>query len=234
MPDGPVPTVSRRELLRGMGLAGTAILVPSLPTTKPATGAPPGAVGDEVAPPSRPGQTPPTARLEALTVEEAEILEAVMARLVPSDENGPGAVEAGALTYVDRALAGFLARYRETYRSNLLALDRYARITRGARFGDLSASDQDAVLRQVEDGSAAAASEAGFDGASEAFFTLLLNHTREGVFGDPYYGGNTSFIGWELLGYPGLRTAFTAADQELLEAGQLPSVRRSAYDPQSY
>ena len=37
----------------------------------------------------------------------------------------------------------------------------------------------------------------------------------------PYYGGNANFVGWDLLGYPGVRTMVTAADQKALEAGQL-------------
>ena len=60
----------------------------------------------------------------------------------------------------------------------------------------------------------------GFAGAA-SFFAMVLAHTRQGMFGDPYYGGNVNFVGWDLIGYPGLRTMVTAADQKALE--DLPS-----------
>ena len=57
---------------------------------------------------------------------------------------------------------------------------------------------------------------------------MLRAHTWQGTFGDPYYGGNRHYIGWNLLGYPGVRTAVTADDQRL---GVVPRpLRRSAYD----
>ena len=43
----------------------------------------------------------------------------------------------------------------------------------------------------------------------------MLGHTLEGTFGDPHYGGNQDFIGWDLIGYPGLRLAVTAEQQRM-------------------
>ena len=37
----------------------------------------------------------------------------------------------------------------------------------------------------------------------------------EGMFGDPYYGGNANFVGWDLLGHPGIKLVFTAEEQKL-------------------
>jgi gluconate 2-dehydrogenase gamma chain len=56
----------------------------------------------------------------------------------------------------------------------------------------------------------------------------VLGHTLEGTFGDPYYGGNRDFIGWELIGYPGLRLAVTA-EQQRMDA-ELEPLQSSAYD----
>ena len=41
----------------------------------------------------------------------------------------------------------------------------------------------------------------------------LLAHARQGMFGDPSYGGNVDRAGWALLGYSGPRPVWTAADQ---------------------
>ena len=78
--------------------------------------------------------------LENLTAAESDILDAVVARLIPTDEHGPGATEARAAHYIDRALGGALASSRQTYTAGLAALDRYARSSRGAAFCGPTAS----------------------------------------------------------------------------------------------
>ena len=57
--------------------------------------------------------------IENLTAAEADLLEAICARIIPSDANGPGAREARAAHYIDRALGGALAESREAYRAGL-------------------------------------------------------------------------------------------------------------------
>ena len=46
--------------------------------------------------------------IENLTAYEADLLEAICARIIPTDANGPGAREARAAQYIDRALGGAL------------------------------------------------------------------------------------------------------------------------------
>jgi len=58
----------------------------------------------------------------------------------------------------------------------------------------------------------------------------VLSHTRQGMFADPYYGGNANFVGWDLINYPGVRTSVTSADQLAMERGQLKPNHKSAYD----
>jgi gluconate 2-dehydrogenase gamma chain len=171
--------------------------------------------------------------LETLTAQEADLLDLIVARLIPSDALGPGAREARAVRYIDRALNGALAGSRDAYRSGLAAFDRYCQMSRGKPFAQLTAIEQDSVLIDMETG-AATGSGAGFAGSSAQFFALMLNHTRQGTFGDPYYGGNADFVGWDLLGYPGVRTAVSASDQQALERDQLKPNHRSAYDTEMF
>jgi len=158
-----------------------------------------------------------------LSPAEAATLEAVVARLIPNDGNGPGALEAGASRYIDGALGDALAAHRPAYAAGLAALDAYARTAAGAAFAELAPERQDAVLTDLEQNRAT-----GFTPSSAAFFDLVLGHTLEGTFGDPNYGGNRDFIGWELLGYPGLALAVTA-EQQRMSAAPTPDYR-SAYD----
>jgi gluconate 2-dehydrogenase gamma chain len=160
---------------------------------------------------------------ETLSAAEAETLEAITARLIPSDANGPGALEAQAARYIDRALGGALASSHDAYRSGLAAIDGYARLSKGSPFAKLSAADQDAILRDME-GNAAS----GFVPDAATFFNLVRAHTIQGTFCDPYYGGNTDFVGWDLIGYPGVRLAVTPNEQRL--DPRLTPTHRSAYE----
>jgi gluconate 2-dehydrogenase gamma chain len=200
--------VTRREWLRRATAAGAVAAV-----------APVGAV----AAPAEPARSPQGDPLETLTAVEAAVLDAFVARLIPADANGPGAREAKAARYIDRALGGALAPSREAYRTGLAAVDAHARKTKGAPFAQLAAADQDDVLRDVESNTAT-----GFASSASAFFSLVRTHTLQGTFSDPHYGGNADFVGWDLIGYPGPRLAVGAADQQL--DAKIAPVRRSAYD----
>jgi len=140
------------------------------------------------------------------------ILEHAVARLVPADELGPGAREAGVAVYIARTLAEHDTRFVDTYVRGLTALDAYARTAHGSPFVDLAADAQDAALRALEQGEVD-----GVDEGAAPFFELLLRHTREGMFGDPHWGGNADGIGWSLLGYPGPRGVWSARDQALAD-----------------
>ena len=228
--DGGPPTasISRRDLLRAAGAAGAAALIPgsaravrssesfSLPLLRE-TGTR-GAAGTRIAGP-----------LVNLTARETEILAAMADRLIPSDELGPGAVEAGALRFIDRLLSEAGSGSLDAYRAGIAALDRYSRYSRGAPFVELSPRDQDSLLIDVQSGSATGAAT-GFRGSSGSFFNMVKSHTWRGTFGDPEYGGNVDFIGWDILRYPGVRMGITEEDQKRLEADELEPVRQSAYD----
>jgi gluconate 2-dehydrogenase gamma chain len=231
MADSSRSRISRRALLKAAGMAAaTAAGAEVSRAGRPDEGPPLSAAAPEVSAHHH-EQAAPREALEALTAEEAALLAAIAARLIPADANGPGAVEAGAIAYIDRALAGFLSSSREAYRRGLAALERYARSSRGKPFGELLPVDQDSLLIDVETG-AATRSGAGFDGSSAAFFAMVRAHTWQGTFGDPYYGGNRDYIGWNLLGYPGVRTAVAPEDQRL---GVVPRpLRRSAYDTDTF
>ena len=98
--------LSRRSLFKQLGLASAATAVSG---TSLASGvAAPAA-------PVAPAPMPAGEALETLTAAEAEALEAIVSRLIPTDENGPGATEARAAHYIDRALAGPLVSSRAAY-----------------------------------------------------------------------------------------------------------------------
>lgn len=209
--------VSRRELLRRAGLAGAALTIPVSQAT-------PAEFLDQAKPAAAtPAAAPRREQVENLTATEMDMLEAICARIIPTDANGPGAREARAAHYIDRALGGALSGSRQAYTSGLAAFDAYCRSSRRAPFIELSTRDQDSVLIDVETGAAT-----GFAGSSGGFFAMVRTHTLQGTFGDPYYGGNANFVGWDLIGYPGVRLTATANDQRM-DVSPAPT-HMSAYD----
>jgi gluconate 2-dehydrogenase gamma chain len=166
--------------------------------------------------------TPARGAFQVLNATEAATLEAVVARLIPSDDSGPGAKEARAADYIDRSLAGYLAGSRKAYADGLAAVDAYAQASKGSPFAKLSPADQDAILTAMQKNEAM-----GFVPNSAAFFNLVLTHTIQGTFCDPAYGGNANFIGWDMIGYPGLRMA-VAPEEQRMSVKPKPR-RQSAY-----
>ena len=140
------------------------------------------------------------AQQNALTPAQMKTLTAFIDRLIPRDELGPGAVEAGAQIYIDRVLAGPNASEKTSFVQGLEAADAAGRRIHGAAFADLSADQRDQVITEM---------------LNTPFFNRARRLTLEGMFGDPYYGGNRNFAGWDLIRYPGPRPAVAADDQKL-------------------
>ncbi|TIN23340.1 gluconate 2-dehydrogenase subunit 3 family protein [Mesorhizobium sp.] len=164
--------------------------------------------------------------------QEVKTLKAAFDRLMPGDEFGPSASEAGCLDFLDAQLAGgygegstvyregpaqpheeqmlqkaqFIATPRERYRTGLKALEAYTLKTDGASFADLQPNRKDEILAGMEDGKI----ELGKDVNTKAFFELMLTNVREGYFADPLYGGNKDMAGWKMIGFPGSRYDYRA------------------------
>lgn len=175
---------------------------------------------------------PQPARLggyQVLTDETArKNLTAVFDRLIPADELGPSASEAGCIEFIDNELAGdygsgaalylqgplrpeneaalmgspqFLAPPRERYLAGLQALEAWAQRTYHTAFHALTPAQIDACLTGLESGQLTLAADVD----SRAFFELMLQNAREGYLADPMYGGNKNMAGWKMIGFPGAR-----------------------------
>ena len=160
----------------------------------------------------------------ALDATARETLAAFVDRIVPADSTGPGALESGAPDYIARALGDFLAPERPSIVKALADIEAYALQSKGKPFRSMGPVERDAVI-----GAMAANEAKGFEPDSRAVFLRLRQLTIEGMFSDPYYGGNKGFAGWDLLRYPGSRMAVAPDDQKL----EMPkATRRSAYGAQ--
>lgn len=174
----PFQSVSRRDLLAGAAATLACAFVPTYSL----------------------GSARRLTSREVLTLTERHSLEAIVSRIIPADADGPGALEAGCARYIESTLGDAYRYLRKTYSAGLAALDSHAKSTGGKSFTALGVTEQDKILAEFEQNT-----PVGNYGESAAFFDLVRSHTLEGMFGDPSYGGNANFVGWDLIGYPGPR-----------------------------
>ena len=133
---------------------------------------------------------------------EWKTVEAITARIIPTDDD-PGAVEAGSVNFIDKALANEDAELRGEYEVGLPGIDAVSTHRFGRPFVELEAAQQDAVLVALESGKALGWPAGGV--TADRFFETLRTHTLWGFLADPRYGGNRDYVGWKLMGYPGPR-----------------------------
>jgi len=164
----------------------------------------------------------PAAQVPAtvFSAEQRRILDAFIDRLIPKDEIGPGAVECGVGDYIDRCMADFLAAEKPAFLEGLTALDVYALRTQGTAFASLTAEKRDAVLMAIDNNQVP---------DLRGFFNRVRRLTLEGMFGDPAYGGNKNFAGWDLIRYPGAKLAVGPEDQRMKTAPT--PYRKELYGP---
>ncbi len=134
-----------------------------------------------------------------LTVDEARTLAAICDQIIPPDEH-PGAAWAGVVNYIDRQLCGPLQHLRPTYRQGLACVEKSSRVRYGASFATTAEAKQIELLTLMEQGHAP--SEVWKQNSSAEFFSLLVDHTMQGFYGDPRHGGNREGASWKMLGVP--------------------------------
>jgi gluconate 2-dehydrogenase gamma chain len=207
---GPRNPARRRLLQAAAGAAAVAL---------PSGGASAQQAPHPAAPPaeSRAAQSPKV--YVFFNPAEAAFIEAALARLIPKDESGPGAIEAGVPEYVDRQLAGAWGAGERLYRAGpwhagtpsqgyqlpFTPAEMFRAALKGvdASFPKMSARDQDAHLDALQK------EKRDLGGVpSNIFFESLLEVTIEGFFSDPAYGGNRDMAAWKMIGFPGAYADF--------------------------
>jgi len=143
----------------------------------------------------------PPVKFEFFTPEEAVEIEAITARIIPTDE-APGAREAGVVYFIDRALVTFGTEDQKTYREGLPEL--HARVSEmfpiATKFSSLAAEQQDEVLRSFDEGGPARRRAFRARPGAQSFFDTLRQHTIAGFLIDPDFGGNHDGVGWKVIG----------------------------------
>ena len=231
MNDEKAPSPSRRQLFKSltlvpiaaMGVAGCA-----KESDKPTgtTGAAPGnssaASGNSSA---ASGSYQPT----FFNAPEWAFVLAACDRLIPIDNIGPSAGQAGVPEFIDRHMQtpyasgdiwymqgpfveaapqfGYQGRLpvRDILRVGIKGIDAHCQKQfSGKTFAQLEHADQETLLKAAEAGTLQLENI-----SAKEFFTQLLNETRMGYFCDPQHGGNKNMSAWKMIGYPGMRADYT-------------------------
>jgi gluconate 2-dehydrogenase gamma chain len=179
------------------------------------------------------------------SAEEAAAVDAIVDRLIPTDELGPGAKDSGVTTFIDRQLMGPYGGHdwlymqgpfaaaplptqglqspltpRQQYRLGLAALESYCKTSLGGRsFVQLTIEEQEKLLTGMEKGDVTLPNF-----SSKMLFSAVYANTMEGYFADPIYGGNRDMAGWKLVGFPGVRYDYRDVIQNPNQAYALPPV----------
>jgi len=164
-----------------------------------------------------------------LSQAEVAFIDAAVSHLIPKDELGPGAKEAGVTYFIDQQLFGgygsMARKYTQgpwpegtpqqgyqspltpaaVYRAGIRDTNAHCQKTYGKTFDALSRAQQDEVLKGLDGGKIELEQV-----RSQFFFNMLLNNTIEGFFADPVYGGNRDKAGWKLVGFPGVAAVYTS------------------------
>jgi gluconate 2-dehydrogenase gamma chain len=222
--------VSRRVLIQATGAIGASIL-PAAVTRDAASSQEleksRGNAASTLPPLPNPSISWPQATTYLfLNIEEVAFIEAAVARLIPADDQAPGAIEAGVPNYIDKQLGGAWGAGERLYRSGpwqagtpsqgyqlpftpaelfrtaMKAIN--AELEKaGTPFAQMSVDQQDAYLHALEAGGK------DLGGApSEVFFDHLWQCTVEGFFSDPVYGGNRNMVAWRMIGFPGAYASY--------------------------
>jgi gluconate 2-dehydrogenase gamma chain len=229
--------VSRRTVIKATGAIGTAMLPAgaAIGTTN--------AKEPEVARPIATRSICAAAATSTTYVffnsEEAAFIEAVVARLIPADEEWSGAFEACVPNYIDKQLAGAWGSGERLYRSGpwqpgtpsqgyqlpytpaelfRTALGAINKELSHTPFAKMSPDAQDSYLKNLEAGGK------DLGGVpSDVFFAHLWESTLEGFFSDPVYGGNCNMASWRMIGFPGAYASYyDLVDQHGIKLDRAP------------
>jgi gluconate 2-dehydrogenase gamma chain len=186
----------------------------------------------------------PLSGLTFFSIAQARTIQAMTARIFPSDEESPGALEAGVVYYIDQQLGGswgmgyqwymqgpfapgeatqgwqYHLAPADAYQTAIRSIDEHCQEQYQLVFIELSPELQDEVITAL-----AAGEITTFKGiAGHDFFGLLRENTLEGMYCDPMYRGNHNMVGWRLKRYPGSYVTYrdSITSQEFIELAPQP------------
>src|SRR5258708_17881176 len=134
-------------------------------------------------------KSPAAAKFQFFSPEQAAEIDAITARIIPSDET-PGAREAGVVYFIDRALTTFAVDDQQTYRDGLPSLQARVHELFPAieKFALATRDQQDQILHSVDDQAVAGRGNFRANTKAKPFFETVRVHTTVGFLIHPDAG----------------------------------------------
>jgi gluconate 2-dehydrogenase gamma chain len=131
------------------------------------------------------------------TDEEAACVIALAEQVVPEDEHGGGATEAGVIHYIDRQLIAVFNYDQAIYQQGISALQSTCLGIHGKRFETLDFDTQHELCQQMWDRKLPGEYWEELD--QNRFFDLVIKHTLQGFYGPPRHGGNKNYMSYKMM-----------------------------------
>lgn len=170
---------------------------------------------------------------EFFNASEWKFIVSACDRLIPSDHEGPGALDTHVPVFIDKQMltpygkgddwymegpfdshASKLFGYQMPfplqvlYQKGIALTNQYTRVKYNHNFCELPARIRDIVLTSLQKNEIDFAQYGEADLTAGYFFTRLLENTKEGYLADPQYGGNKNMAAWKMINFPGARASF--------------------------
>jgi gluconate 2-dehydrogenase gamma chain len=225
-------SANRRQFLRGAIAAGPAVAVAMTATLSPAM--------------LVQAQNPTSYKPAFFNQDEFALLRALVDTMIPADDTGPGAIEAGVAEFIDAQMNtpygkgqlwymqgpfdphapaefGYQLPYppSELYRKGLAEFSAAVRKQYGKAFEALPEQQRMEALGNLEKGALEMA-----DIPPAVLFTQLLQNVHEGYFCDPTDGGNRGMLSWKMIGFPGARADYFDWVEQYGKPYPLPPISR--------
>lgn len=132
------------------------------------------------------------------TPEEAKCVVALCEQIIPADEHGGGATEAGVIHYIDRQLVAVFNDDQVLYQHGISAMQASSVDMHGVRFEQLDGETQLEFVQLMERRELPEQHWEGID--PFRFFNRVIQHTMQGFYGAPRHGGNKNYMSYQMMG----------------------------------
>jgi len=142
--------------------------------------------------------SPPEGHPPTFDDSDRRILGNLCEQIFPKDEF-PGAIELGIPSFIERCLQSGHAEWTAIYRVGFRSTEAASHSMYGKGFLEISFDEQTRLLERMQTGDLPKADWPSV--AAREFFRMVRDHTLQGAYSHPKYGGNRNKAAWDMIGY---------------------------------
>ena len=129
---------------------------------------------------------------------DRRVLGSLCEQIFPKDEF-PGAIELGVPVFIERCLREGHTDWTGIYRAGFRSTEASSRSVHQKAFLELPFDEQTRLLERMQKGDLPMADWPSV--AAKDFFRMVRDHTLQGAYSHPKYGGNRNKAAWDMIGY---------------------------------